>query len=84
MTVSTLDVDRYISTLRLNSKSFSEISNEEQLRISLSAIHQYQLKFKPERLILIFRDGWTADISTFHKYRVWRNSDFIKKIERNL
>ena len=62
----------------------SEISNEEQLRISLSAIHQYQLKFKPERLILIFRDGWTADISTFHKYRVWRNSDFIKKIERNL
>jgi hypothetical protein len=35
-------------------------------------------------LILIFRDGWTADISTFHKYRVWRNSDFIKKNERNL
>ena len=62
----------------------SEISNEEQLRISLSAIHQYQLKFKPERLILIFRDGWTADISTFHKYRMWRNSDVIKKIERNL
>jgi len=28
MTVSTLDVDRYISTLRLNSKSFSELSNE--------------------------------------------------------
>ncbi|MFQ3333662.1 MAG: hypothetical protein ACI8XI_000328 [Woeseiaceae bacterium] len=56
------------------------ISSEKHLRSFLSSIHQYQNKYKPERLILIFRDGWTADISAYHKYRIWRKPDFVKKI----
>ena len=55
-------------------------SNANNLRGFLSSIHQYQSKYKPERLILIFRDGWTADISAYHKYRIWRKPDFVKKI----
>ena len=38
MTVSTLDVDRSISTLRLNSQEFSNLTNEELSAMFLTSI----------------------------------------------
>ena len=38
MTVSTLDVDRNISTLRLNSQEFANISNTELSQMFLTSI----------------------------------------------
>jgi|TARA_B100000767_G_scaffold268770_1_gene289568 hypothetical protein len=58
----------------------SQNSNTKKLKSFLTSIHQYHNKYKPERLILIFRDGWTADISLYHKYRIWRKPNFMKKI----